>query len=78
MMNDLLLPQQRQHVQQQRQQRSDERSSAIVERGIVVQSTFNTVCAIEYLRSHNVQSGIIERVLLHPEQRRQQDHCVHR
>ena len=78
MMNDLRLPQQRQHVQQQRQQRSDERSSAIVERGIVVQSTFNTVCAIEYLRSHNVQSGIIERVLLHPEQRRQQDHCVHR
>lgn len=71
MMNDLLLPRQLQHVQQQR---SDERSSAIVERGIVVQSTFNTVCAIEYLRSHNVQPGIIERVLLHPEQRRQQVH----
>lgn len=76
MMNDLLFPQQLQHVQQgqQHQQRSDERSSAIVERGIVVQSTFNTVCAIEYLRSHNVQSGIIERVLLHPQQRRQQAH----
>jgi len=68
-MNDMLFSN-----QQQRQQRSDERSSAIVERGIVVQSTFNTVCAIEYLRSHNVQPSIIERVLLHPEQRRQQVH----
>jgi hypothetical protein len=71
-MNDLLFPTQQQQLQ--RQQRSDERSSAIVERGIIVQSTFNTVCAIEYLRSHNVQPGIIERVLLHPEQRRQQVH----
>jgi hypothetical protein len=75
-MNDLLFPQQLQQRPQvpPRQQRSDERSSAIVERGIIVQSTFNTVCAIEYLRSHNVQAGIIERVLLHPEQRRQQVH----
>ncbi|KQN77119.1 hypothetical protein F8197_13480 [Duganella sp. FT27W] len=59
---------------QQHYQRSDSHSSAIVERGIIVQSTFNTVCAIEYLRSHNVQPQIIERVLLHPQQRRQAVH----
>ena len=59
---------------QEHYQRSDSHSSAIVERGIIVQSTFNTVCAIEYLRSHNVQPQIIERVLLHPEQRRQAVH----
>ncbi|WP_019922486.1 hypothetical protein SR858_09315 [Duganella zoogloeoides] len=59
---------------QEHYQRSDSHSSAIVERGIIVQSTFNTVCAIEYLRSHNVQPHIIERVLLHPEQRRQLVH----
>jgi len=70
MMNDLhLLPTMQEHYQ-----RSDSHSSAIVERGIIVQSTFNTVCAIEYLRSHNVQPHIIERVLLHPEQRRQLVH----
>ncbi|KQQ40524.1 hypothetical protein ASF61_05440 [Duganella sp. Leaf126] len=61
-------------AEQAQQQRSDHRSSAIVERGIAVQSTFNTVCAIEYLRSHNVQSHIIERVLSYPDQRRQHAH----
>jgi len=52
------------------QQRSDEQSSAAVNRGIQVQSSFNTVCAIEYMKSHNVDPRVIERVLLHPEQRR--------
>ena len=69
-MNDLHFP----PVMQQQYQRSDQHSSAIVERGIIVQATFNTVCAIEYLRSHNVRPQIIERVLLHPEQRRQTAH----
>lgn len=56
------------------QQRHDEASSAAVERGISVQSSFNTVCAIEYLKSHNVNPQVIERVLLHPEQRRKAVH----
>lgn len=56
------------------QQRHDTASSAVVERGISVQSSFNTVCAIEYLKSHNVHPKVIERVLLHPEQRRQAPH----
>jgi hypothetical protein len=45
-------------------------ADAVVERGISVQASFNTVCAIEYLKSHNVDPEVIERVLLHPEQRR--------
>ena len=56
------------------QQRSDEQSSAAVNRGIQVQSSFNTVCAIEYMKSHNVDPRVIERVLLHPEQRRKAPH----
>jgi hypothetical protein len=32
-----------------------------------VQASFNTVCAIEYLKSHNVDPKVIERVLLHPD-----------
>jgi hypothetical protein len=42
----------------------------VVNQAISVQSSFNTICAIEYLKSHNVDSKVIERVLLHPEQRR--------
>jgi len=56
------------------QQRQDEQSSAIVERGITVQASFNTICAIEYMKSHNVAPEVIERVLLRPEQRRQAHH----
>jgi hypothetical protein len=35
-----------------------------------VQTCFSTLCAIEYLKSNNVSSDIIERVLLHPDLRR--------
>lgn len=56
------------------QQRRDEQSSSVVERGIIVQSSFNTICAIEYMKSHNVAPQVIERVLLHPEQRRKEHH----
>ena len=56
------------------QQRHNEESSAVVDRGIMVQTSFNTVCAIEYLKSHNVDPQVIERVLLHPDQRRKNPH----
>ena len=56
------------------QQRHDDESSAVIDRGIVVQNSFNTVCAIEYLKSHNVDPEVIERVLLHPDQRRKHPH----
>jgi hypothetical protein len=54
------------------QQRTDERSQQIVDRGISVQSSFNTICAIEYLKSHNVNAEVIERVLLRPDLRRRE------
>lgn len=53
------------------QQRVDKRSNEIVNQGISVQSHFSTICAVEYLKSHNVDPGVIERVLLYPDQRRQ-------
>ncbi len=56
------------------QPRQNQDCSAVVERGIVVQSSFNTICAIEYMKSHNVDPRVIERVLLHPELRRQSAH----
>ncbi|HAT31818.1 MAG TPA: hypothetical protein DCW29_13470 [Janthinobacterium sp.] len=56
------------------QQRVDQEAHHIVNQGISVQSSFNTVCAIEYLKSHNVDAQVIERVLLHPELRRRTRH----
>ncbi len=55
-------------------QRLDEQCRAVVDRGILVQNSFNTICAIEYLKSHNVDPQVIERVLLHPELRRKLAH----
>lgn len=56
------------------QARSDEHCREVVDRGILVQASFNTMCAIEYLKSNNIPPHIIERVLLHPEQRRKSRH----
>lgn len=55
-------------------QRSDDSRSVAVDHGILVQTSFNTICAIEYMKSHNVAPQVIERVLLHPEQRRKHTH----
>jgi len=44
--------------------------SAAVDRGLLVQSSFNTMCAIEYMKSHNIPPAVIERVLLQPDLRR--------
>jgi hypothetical protein len=55
-------------------QRVDVISSKIVDRGIKVQLGFGTLCALEYLKSHNVDPQVIERVLSNPEQRRQYIH----
>ena len=51
-------------------QRVDAHSRHIVECGIAMQSRYNTVCALEYLKSRNVGADIIERVLSHPQLRR--------
>jgi hypothetical protein len=61
-------------TQQLQTQRADRFSSQIVERGIKVQESFSTLCAVEYMKSHNIQFDVIERVLLHPAQRRKIEH----
>jgi len=54
--------------------RVDQKMCDIVNLGIAVQAAFSTLCALEYLKSYNVAPELIERVLLHPEQRRQTVH----
>lgn len=70
MMNVMLAESQEPAIAAVYRPRRDEESSAAVDRGLLVQSSFNTVCAIEYMKSHNVTPQVIERVLLHPDQRR--------
>lgn len=57
-----------------RHARVDQKMSDIVDLGIAVQAAFSTLCALEYLKSYNIAPELIERVLLHPEQRRQTVH----
>ena len=52
------------------QQRLNRTLRTLVDQGIAVQSSFNTVCAVEYMKSHNIDPDVISRVLLHPGQRR--------
>ncbi|WP_035373113.1 hypothetical protein [Pseudoduganella violaceinigra] len=58
--------------------RVDAARSAIVDRGIEVQASFSTVCAVEYMKSQNIAPHIIQRVLLQPEQRRQAVQVMHK
>ena len=50
--------------------RRDVRQRAIVDDGIAVQFSANTMSAVEYLRSRNIGRAVIERVLLEPLRRR--------
>jgi hypothetical protein len=52
--------------------RLDLRQRAIVEYGIQMQQHSNTMSAFEYLKSRDVDSRVIERVLLEPRRRRNQ------
>lgn len=52
-------------------QRSDLQRRDIVNRGILVQENRNTMSALEYLKSHDIDPKVIERVLLEPQRRRQ-------
>ena len=51
-------------------QRSDSTRRAIVDHAIAVQAHSNTVSAIEYLKAHDLDPRVIERVLLEPACRR--------
>jgi hypothetical protein len=55
-------------------QRSDSQRRAIVDRAIAMQVQSNTVCAIEFLKSNDIDARLIERVLLDPERRRPVSH----
>ena len=46
--------------------RTDVRQRAIVDDGIALQFSANTMSAVEYLRSRDVGRAVIERVLLEP------------
>ena len=51
-------------------QRQDLYRRDIVEHGVAVQRSSNTVAAIEYLKAHDIDPLVIERVLLEPHRRR--------
>jgi hypothetical protein len=51
-------------------QRQDAHLSEIVDRGIALQGHSGTVSAVEFLRSQDIASVVIERVLGEPERRR--------
>ncbi len=55
-------------------QRQDMRRRDIVNHGISVQESSNTMSAIEYLKSHDIDAAVIERVLLEPNRRRHLSH----
>ncbi len=50
--------------------RTDARRRSIVDAGIAVQRSSNTMSAFEYLRTRDIGTHIIERVLLEPHRRR--------
>ena len=50
--------------------RTDVRQRVIVDDGIAVQCSINTMSAVEYLRSRDIARAVIERVLLEPSRRR--------
>ena len=50
--------------------RHDEAQRHIVERGISMQQTSNTMSAVEFMRSRDVGPQVIARVLLEPDRRR--------
>ena len=54
--------------------RQDVRRRDIVNHGISVQESSNTMSAIEYLKAHDIDPAVIERVLLEPMRRRAATH----
>lgn len=50
--------------------RTDARQRVIVDAGIAVQDSTNTMSAVEYLRRRDIGADVIERVLLEPHRRR--------
>lgn len=55
-------------------ERTDPWRRDIVNQGLTVQASVNTVAALEYLKAHDIEADVIERVLLEPQRRRGQRH----
>jgi hypothetical protein len=55
-------------------ERLDLKRRDIVNHGISVQESSNTMAAVEYLKAHDIDAGVIERVLLEPQRRRRNAH----
>jgi hypothetical protein len=55
-------------------ERLDMRRRDVVNHAISVQESSNTMAAIEYLKAHDVDAAVIERVLLEPQRRRRLAH----
>ena len=53
--------------------RQDDAQYNIVEKGISMQQSSNTMTAVEFLKSRDVGPQVIARVLLEPEKRRNRD-----
>jgi len=53
--------------------RHDDAQCNIVERGIAMQQSSNTMTAVEFLKSRDIGPHVIARVLLEPEKRRNRD-----
>lgn len=51
-------------------ERRDVRCRDIVDHAIAVQESRNTMSALEYLKAHDIDADVIERVLLDPDRRR--------
>ena len=51
-------------------QRQDVLRRDIVNHGISVQESSNTIAAVEYLKARDIDPSVIERVLLEPQRRR--------
>jgi hypothetical protein len=55
-------------------ERLDLQRRDIVNHGISVQESSNTMAAVEYLKAHDIDASVIERVLLEPQRRRRNAH----
>jgi hypothetical protein len=55
-------------------ERLDLKRRDIVNHGISVQESSNTMAAVEYLKAHDIDARVIERVLLEPQRRRRNAH----
>ena len=55
-------------------ERRDMHRRDIVNHGISVQESSNTMAAIEYLKARDIDPRVIERVLLEPQRRRHSHH----